>query len=871
MNLSTPSVSPPSTASISPVSPDDYLAFNLDLIECIRNSSIKSQSTPTNSNPSNSPNSSQLTPSSSPPQSTSSLSLSRKKFKSSEESKLDVFLVRHSKQYQFIYQNTNHIGNINPNVDINYRERENRENREKENRDNVLSREKGGGSGERERQSREREGDNREKLDGMNPDTNNDSSLTLSPSPPSLSTSSLSPSPPSLSNPLFSPLSHPSVSLPLSLDPLSDSYYRLLSLLLSNRLLDSLWFSLSREHRLRILRVIRVLTRDHILHSLFLSYQPISLLSHLLYEYTQSFFEIDPPYMIETLIEICSLLKRIPSNNIDLSVSLSSILSSLVQLLYSNDHSLLQSVLITLAYLSTAPSFIEHISRLLVVEPLLNLINSFVSNPSLSNSPLSNNPPLSNPSLSNNGSLSTISSLSTSSSLSTAIPLSTPSSLSTSAPLNKDASPSLFSSYPYIVVDLLELLSEYHECRQEIQILNGNSYILRLITKKINNCTLVTPLLRTLSNQALEIESSREIRYLGGLQSLLSILNDNLSVYLSHNDILSTNQLKPLYLSNCSFSTLSNNPNQPSSLSPSVLNGLLICLTQLSVDDENNYLLRSFHAIYTFGLYFLVTAHFPDPNTSDNDPNKWDPNSHRTIDTTLSPNKNGESSRERDREIHEMLILSAHALRALRFLYSLERNRKFFKRLFISPDLYLEFIDIGHYNINIEPYIAYCKYYQKQSQHIKRAMIESFFKYREQGYQLLRKDGSPIKIKQYILTEIIGKGAFGTVYQVRKENNNKIYAMKEIPIRELRELHSNSLFKDKDKEIDSEREREDDPYLSNSSISISDRERGERDRDRSDRDKERDKDRERESYDSNDDTLSQVCKEVDILSQLDHP
>lgn len=49
-------------------------------------------------------------------------------------------------------------------------------------------------------------------------------------------------------------------------------------------------------------------------------------------------------------------------------------------------------------------------------------------------------------------------------------------------------------------------------------------------------------------------------------------------------------------------------------------------------------------------------------------------------------------------------MFQANALRALRFLFSKERNRKLFKRLF-PPDVFEKFIDIGHYNRDINAYL----------------------------------------------------------------------------------------------------------------------------------------------------------------------
>ena len=49
-------------------------------------------------------------------------------------------------------------------------------------------------------------------------------------------------------------------------------------------------------------------------------------------------------------------------------------------------------------------------------------------------------------------------------------------------------------------------------------------------------------------------------------------------------------------------------------------------------------------------------------------------------------------------------VSKAYALRALRFLFSVERNRRHFKRMF-PAELFEAFIDIGHYNRDIAAYL----------------------------------------------------------------------------------------------------------------------------------------------------------------------
>ena len=47
--------------------------------------------------------------------------------------------------------------------------------------------------------------------------------------------------------------------------------------------------------------------------------------------------------------------------------------------------------------------------------------------------------------------------------------------------------------------------------------------------------------------------------------------------------------------------------------------------------------------------------------------------------------------------------VQAHAFRAMRFVFSVERNRKVFKRLF-PPGLFAAFIDVGHYKQDVGLY-----------------------------------------------------------------------------------------------------------------------------------------------------------------------
>jgi NIMA (never in mitosis gene a)-related kinase len=52
-------------------------------------------------------------------------------------------------------------------------------------------------------------------------------------------------------------------------------------------------------------------------------------------------------------------------------------------------------------------------------------------------------------------------------------------------------------------------------------------------------------------------------------------------------------------------------------------------------------------------------------------------------------------------------------LRVLRFLYSVEKNRKAFKLIF-PPEIFGSFIDVGNYNKDFQSYIPLLKKFNKK-------------------------------------------------------------------------------------------------------------------------------------------------------------
>ena len=106
---------------------------------------------------------------------------------------------------------------------------------------------------------------------------------------------------------------------------------------------------------------------------------------------------------------------------------------------------------------------------------------------------------------------------------------------------------------------------------------------------------------------------------------------------------------------------------------PGVLGSILTTLTNLSLNDANNVKIR-LHGAHIIGSLLMENC----PQLNRDNPKVY---------------VNGDAG-ENLKVQHE---LQMHCLRCLRFLYSVEKNRKAFKVIF-PPSLFGAFIDVGNYN-----------------------------------------------------------------------------------------------------------------------------------------------------------------------------
>jgi len=105
------------------------------------------------------------------------------------------------------------------------------------------------------------------------------------------------------------------------------------------------------------------------------------------------------------------------------------------------------------------------------------------------------------------------------------------------------------------------------------------------------------------------------------------------------------------------------------------------------------------------------------------------------------------------------VTVQLHAIRSLRYLYSLNRNREAFRRLFKDRSLFTAFHDVGDYVMELEKYEIVVEIFNNMPWPKRMGIIAGVHKLHEPDEQRM--------VREYILVEDIGQGAFGTVYKVR--------------------------------------------------------------------------------------------------------
>ncbi|NXE48257.1 NEK10 kinase, partial [Casuarius casuarius] len=293
-----------------------------------------------------------------------------------------------------------------------------------------------------------------------------------------------------------------------------------------------------------------------------------------------------------------------------------------------------------------------------------------------------------------------------------------------------------------LTAELLRLLCAESQVKEQIKMYEGVPVLLSLLHS--DHIKLLWSIVWILVQVCEDPETSVEIRIWGGITQLLHILQSQRNLVSDRSSIGSLSsanaagRIQHLHLSE----DLS--PNEIQENTFSLKAACCAAVTELVLNDANAYQVVQANGIYTIAKLIL-------------------------------PNK--ESSTEKAN------LLQSYAFRALRFLFSMERNRHLFRRLF-PTDLFEIFIDIGHYVRDIS---AYEELVSKLN-----LLKEDELKQIAESIENINQNKTPTKhIGNYAILEYLGSGAFGSVYKVRKHSGQNLLAMKEV------NLHSPAFGKDK--------------------------------------------------------------------------
>ncbi|XP_050988014.1 serine/threonine-protein kinase Nek10 [Labeo rohita] len=289
--------------------------------------------------------------------------------------------------------------------------------------------------------------------------------------------------------------------------------------------------------------------------------------------------------------------------------------------------------------------------------------------------------------------------------------------------------------------ELLRLLCSVQCVRDQVRQCDGVPVLLSLLHSE--HVKLLWSAVWVLVQLCQDPDTSAEIRAWGGVQQLLRILHGE-RVYVSDRSTIET-------LSSANAAGRIHRQHVSAEVSPqetaeNTINLQAACcaaITELVLDDTTAHNVVQENGVYIIGK-LILPQNFKDPQAKS---------------------------------------LQCYAFRALRFLFSMERNRHHFKRLF-SPELFEMFIDVGHYVRDITAY-------EPLQEKIALLSEEELDVLRE-SIETVNQNRPPLRvINGYAVLDHLGSGAFGSVFKVRKQSGQNILALKEV------NFHNPAFGKDK--------------------------------------------------------------------------
>ncbi|KAK5892165.1 hypothetical protein CesoFtcFv8_012571 [Champsocephalus esox] len=288
--------------------------------------------------------------------------------------------------------------------------------------------------------------------------------------------------------------------------------------------------------------------------------------------------------------------------------------------------------------------------------------------------------------------------------------------------------------------ELLRLLSPVWQVREQLRGLEGLPVLLSLLNAQ--HLKLLWSVAWVLVQLCEDPDTRAEIRSWGGVQQLLRLLHSDRQYICDRSSIETLSSANAAGRIHREHIREELSPQEEEGNTMALQSACCTVLTELSLDDTSAQ-----HIVQENGVYIIVKLILPQ--------------NQRPKRTSLQ----------------------CYAFRTLRFLFSVERNRHLFKRLF-PTDLFELFIDVGHY---VRDLTAYEGLQTKVSLYTEEE-VDSL----KESIETVDQNRPPLKvINGYSILDHLGTGAFGSVFKVRKQSGQNLLALKEV------NLHNPVFGKDK--------------------------------------------------------------------------
>ncbi|KAG7475758.1 serine serine/threonine-protein kinase Nek10 [Solea senegalensis] len=291
-----------------------------------------------------------------------------------------------------------------------------------------------------------------------------------------------------------------------------------------------------------------------------------------------------------------------------------------------------------------------------------------------------------------------------------------------------------------ISAELLRLLSPVQQVRDQVRELEGLPVLLSLLHGQ--HLKLLWSLTWVLVQLCEDPATRTEIRSWGGVQQLLRLLNSDRHYVCDRSSIEMLSSANAAGRIQREHIRDELSPQEEVDNAEALQSACCTALTELSLDDTSAH-----HIVQENGIFIIAKLILP---------------------------KSCEA---------KATSLQCYAFRTLRFLFSVERNRHLFKRLF-PTDLFEMFIDVGHY---VRDLTAYEGLQTKVSLYTEEE-LDSL----RESIEAVDQNRPPLRvINGYSVLDHLGTGAFGSVFKVRKQSGQNLLALKEV------NLHNPAFGKDK--------------------------------------------------------------------------